>query len=198
MDGFIKLERSLVDAAFYKDINCKVLFIHLRLMAAYNSYIFGPYELQAGQCVSSIRRLSAETGLSVKEVRNAIDRLIEYGEIEIRERKKASLNGNALQSPGKLAGNFCAIIFSPQDIELVKEGPSVRRKFLDTAIFQIYPQYADFLRKYVRAVAQRNNLLKDVYYHSELISMLDAFDNEIIKNGEKIIEYRKKYISHLI
>lgn len=93
MDGFIKLERSLVDAAFYKDINCKVLFIHLRLMAAYNSYIFGPYELQAGQCVSSIRRLSAETGLSVKEVRNAIDRLIEYGEIEIRERGRGRYGG---------------------------------------------------------------------------------------------------------
>ena len=93
MDGFIKLERSLVDAAFYKDINCKVLFIHLRLIAAYNSYIFGPYELQAGQCVSSIRRLSAETGLSVKEVRNAIDRLIEYGEIEIRERGRGRYGG---------------------------------------------------------------------------------------------------------
>ncbi len=118
-------------------------------------------------------------------------------EIEIRERKKAFLNGNALQSPGKLAGNFCAIIFSPQDIELVKEGPSVRRKFLDTAIFQIYPKYAEICKNYVRAVAQRNAALKDLYYHSELASLIDVFDGEIVANGKKIIEYRKKYITFL-
>lgn len=118
-------------------------------------------------------------------------------EIEIKERRKAFLNENALSSPGKLAGNFCAIVFSPQDIELVKDGPSVRRKFLDTAIFQIYPKYVDILRKYLRAVEQRNALLKDVYYHSDLMPMLDAFDCEIASNGEKIIEYRKKYISYL-
>lgn len=118
-------------------------------------------------------------------------------EIEIRERKKATLNGNALQSPGKLAGNFCAIIFSPQDIELVKEGPSVRRKFLDAAIFQIYPKYAEICKNYVRAVAQRNAALKDLYYHSELSSLIDVFDGEIVANGKKIIEYRKKYITFL-
>lgn len=118
-------------------------------------------------------------------------------EISIKDRRRATLNGNNLSSVGLLAGNFCAIVFSPQDIELVKDGPAVRRKFLDTAIFQIYPQYADCLRKYVRAITQRNILLKDVYYHSELLSMLDAFDSEIVKNGEKIIEYRKKYITHL-
>ena len=118
-------------------------------------------------------------------------------EIEIRERKKATLNGNTLQSPGKLAGNFCAIIFSPQDIELVKEGPSVRRKFLDAAIFQIYPKYAEICKNYVRAVAQRNAALKDLYYHSELSSLIDVFDGEIVANGKKIIEYRKKYITFL-
>lgn len=135
-----------------------------------------------------------EAKISIEFSKNGVS---SDAEINIKERRRATLNGNNLSSVGELAGNFCAIVFSPQDIELVKDGPSIRRKFLDTAIFQIYPQYADFLRKYVRAVAQRNNLLKDVYYHSELLSMLDAFDNEIIRNGEKIIEYRKKYISHL-
>ena len=135
-----------------------------------------------------------EAKISIEFSKNSV---LSDAEISIKDRRRATLNGNNLSSVGELAGNFCAIVFSPQDIELVKDGPSIRRKFLDTAIFQIYPQYADFLRKYVRAVAQRNNLLKDVYYHSELISMLDAFDNEIIRNGEKIIEYRKKYISHL-
>ncbi len=118
-------------------------------------------------------------------------------ELEIRERRKAILNGNSLSSPGKLAGNFCAIVFSPQDISLVKDGPAVRRRFLDTAIFQIYPKYAELSKKYARAVQQRNATLKDLYYHSELSSLVDVFDAEIAQSGAKIIEYRKKYISYL-
>ena len=117
--------------------------------------------------------------------------------IEIKERKKAFLNENALASPGKLAGNFCAIIFSPQDIDLIKDGPAVRRKFLDTAIFQIYPKYVDICKKYARAVAQRNATLKDLYYHPELSSLLDVFDEELVLCGSKIIEYRKRYVDYL-
>jgi len=93
MDGFVRFERSIVDSAFYRDINCKVLYFHLRLLSTYNSYMFGKHKLQAGQCVSSIRRLASETGLSIKEVRNAIDRLVYYGEIEIRERSKGRYGG---------------------------------------------------------------------------------------------------------
>ena len=117
--------------------------------------------------------------------------------LEIKERRKAILNENALSSPGKLAGNFCAIIFSPQDIELIKDGPALRRKFLDTAIFQIYPKYVDICKKYARAVSQRNAALKDLYFHPEISSLIDVFDGEIVENGKKIIEYRKRYISYL-
>jgi len=118
-------------------------------------------------------------------------------EMKIGERRKAYLNGNALSSPGALAGNFCAIVFSPQDISLIKDGPAVRRRFLDTAIFQIYPKYVEIMRKYTRAVQQRNAAVKDLYYHSELASLIDVFDAEIIENGKKIIEYRKNYIDLL-
>ncbi len=134
----------------------------------------------------------AETRLEF--VKNGV---LEEAEIKIDERKHATLNGNNLKTAGALAGNFCAIVFSPQDISLVKEGPSVRRKFLDTAIFQIYPKYVDIMRKYTRAVQQRNAAIKDLYYHSELGSLIDVFDAEIAVNGAKIIEYRKNYISLL-
>ncbi|MBQ8550638.1 MAG: DNA replication/repair protein RecF [Clostridia bacterium] len=118
-------------------------------------------------------------------------------EIKIGERRKAYLNGNSLASPGALAGKFCAIVFSPQDISLIKDGPSVRRRFLDTAIFQIYPKYVEIMRKYTRAVQQRNAAIKDSYYHPSLLSLIDVFDAEIVENGKKIIEYRKRYINYL-
>lgn len=123
--------------------------------------------------------------------------VLEEAEIKIDERRRAALNGNNLKTAGELAGNFCAIVFSPQDISLVKDGPSVRRKFLDTAIFQIYPKYVDTMRKYTRAVQQRNAAIKDLYYHSELSSLVDVFDGEIAREGAKIIEYRKNYIALL-
>jgi len=117
--------------------------------------------------------------------------------LEIKEKRIATLNGNKLKSSHCLAGNFNAIIFSPIDLKLVGEGPSHRRKFLDTAIGQLYPSYIEILKKYTRAVTQRNKIIKDLKYDSTLNIMLDVFEKEIAENGEKIISFRKKYVSEL-
>jgi len=114
--------------------------------------------------------------------------------IEIKEKRVAFLNQNKLKSPHLLAGNFNAIIFSPQDLSLVSSGPNVRRKFLDTAIGQLYPSYIEILKNYVRAVTQRNKIIKDFKYDSTLSVMLDVFENEIAQNGKKIISFRERYI----
>lgn len=117
--------------------------------------------------------------------------------IEIDEKRRATLNENKLKSASLLAGSFNAIIFSPNDLSLVKDGPSIRRRFLDTAIGQLYPSYIELLKKYVRAVTQRNKIIKEYKYDSTLSVMLDIFEKEIALNGEKIIEFRKKYINEL-
>lgn len=118
-------------------------------------------------------------------------------EINIKEKRTASLNGNNLKSPSMLAGSFNAIIFSPNDLRLVTDGPSVRRKFLDLAIGQIFPGYIEILRKYTRAVTQRNQLIKEYKYDSTVSIMLDVFEDEIALNGAKIINYRQRYINKL-
>lgn len=117
--------------------------------------------------------------------------------IEIKDKRIAFLNNNKLSSASALAGNFNAIIFSPTDLKIVTDGPSERRKFLDTAIGQLYPSYIDVLRKYIRAVTQRNKIIKEYKYDSSLCVMLDVFEEEIALNGEKIINLRKKYIEKL-
>lgn len=114
--------------------------------------------------------------------------------LEIKEKRTAVLNENKLKSAGALAGKFNAIVFSPNDLSLVADGPSVRRKFLDTAIGQNYPSYITLLRNYLRAVTQRNRIIKDYKYDSTLSVMLDVFENEIAENAEKIINFRKRYI----
>jgi len=117
--------------------------------------------------------------------------------IEISERRQAFLNQTRLKSASKLAGNFNAIIFSPNDLKLVAEGPNVRRRFLDTALGQLYPSYIEILKNYTRAVSQRNRIIKDYKYDSTLSVMLDVFENEIAENGKKLINLRKRYIDTL-
>ena len=117
--------------------------------------------------------------------------------INISEKREATLNGNKLNSPSLLAGNFNAIIFSPNDLRLLTDGPNLRRKFLDTAIGQLFPLYIDILKKYSRAVIQRNRLIKEYRYDSTVSIMLDVFEDEIAENGKNIIKYRERYIERL-
>ena len=117
--------------------------------------------------------------------------------ISIKEKRKATLNGNNLKSAAALAGSFNAIVFSPIDLRLVTDGPAVRRRFLDTALGQLYPSYIDILRKYMRAVTQRNRLIKELRYDSTIGIMLDVFEEEIAAEGKKLIDYRKRYIDKL-
>lgn len=115
--------------------------------------------------------------------------------IEFGDKKNAFLNGKALKSTSNLAGKFNAVIFAPDDLGLVKEGPQIRRRFLDTAIGQLYPNYIEILKSYMRAVTQRNKIIKDYKYDTSLSVMLDIFEDEIALMGEKIIKYRKNYLS---
>ncbi len=117
--------------------------------------------------------------------------------IEIKEKRIAFLNENKLNSAASMAGKFNAVVFSPLDLSLVTAGPNVRRKFLDLSIGQIYPAYIGILKNYLRAVTQRNKIIKDYKYDSTLSVMLDVFESEIAENGRKIIKFRKNYIEVL-
>ncbi len=113
--------------------------------------------------------------------------------IKIVSKRTAFFDEKPLKSPALLAGNFCAIVFSPNDLGLVKEGPSLRRRFLDIAIGQLYPSYINNLKNYTRAIAQRNKIIKDYKNIPNGEEMLDIFEEEISQNGIKIIEFRKNY-----
>lgn len=114
-----------------------------------------------------------------------------------KEYKKFTLNGVELSSASELVGKFNAVIFSPDDISIISDGPSVRREFLDNAITQIYPAYEKMLKNYNKALTQRNNALKDYRYHREIEYVLDAFENSIVNLGFSIIKYRKRYVDLL-
>ncbi len=119
-------------------------------------------------------------------------------EIIIAEKKKtASLNGVSLRSTAELIGSFYAVIFSPVHLSLIKDGPSARRKFLDTALCQLKPSYAEHLAGYKRALIQRNALLKDLHLNSELYDMLDTWDDQLARYSACVIKERLQYIELL-
>lgn len=116
--------------------------------------------------------------------------------IVFSEKKEIFLNTKKIKN-FSLVGNLNAIVFSPTDLRLLTDGPSIRRKFLDLCIGQLYPSYIEILKNYMRAVTQRNSIIKDLKYDSTVSIMLDIFEEEISANGKKIIEMRKRYIEKL-
>ena len=117
--------------------------------------------------------------------------------IKIDEKRNFYLNGKKKSGISEIIGKFCAVVFSPTDLNIINNSPAIRRKFIDTAVCQIYPKYAELLRNYNRAVMQRNNVLKSCIRDASLKILLDDFEKSIISNGEKIISYRKRYIERL-
>ena len=119
-------------------------------------------------------------------------------EITITDKKKnASLNGVSLRSTAELIGSFYAVIFSTVHLSLIKDGPSARRKFLDTALCQLKPSYAEHLAGYKRALVQRNALLKDLHLNSELYDMLDTWDDQLARYSALVIKERLQYVDLL-
>ncbi|MBR1811981.1 MAG: DNA replication/repair protein RecF [Clostridia bacterium] len=121
----------------------------------------------------------------------------ETADIEIETRRKAFAGGVPLPSPVQLMGGFNAVVFSPAHLTLVKNGPAERRKFLDTAICQLKPSYTGVLRAYNRALDQRNSLLKDIPYHSELMDTLDAWDARLCEAAAVMTKQRQAYTARL-
>lgn len=114
--------------------------------------------------------------------------------LDIESRRKATLNDKKLSSASLLAGKFCAIVFSPDDLSLVSGSPEKRRRFLDVAISQIYPKYLETLRRYTRALSQRNYLLKEIKNSKGNLSLLEPFEREMALSGRAIIRYRIRYL----
>ncbi len=114
--------------------------------------------------------------------------------VKFGEKKEALLNGVKKKSPSKFGGVIKGVIFSPDHLSLIKDGPAERRVFLDQAINQLSPTYASLMTKYNHSVTQRNAILKDMRFNAGLDTLLDAYERQIASLGCKIIRLRKRYI----
>ena len=118
--------------------------------------------------------------------------------IEIGEKKKITLNGIKIKKLSELLGNINIVIFTPDDINILKDGPANRRRFLDMMIGQLRPNYVYNLNMYLKTIEQRNNYLRQVREENKPEEMLDIWDEKLIEYGEKIYSYREEFIQKII
>ncbi len=128
--------------------------------------------------------------------KNEVDYQID---IHLRNEKSKgiAINGVKLKKAAELLGLANIIIFSPEDLSIIKNGPSDRRRFVDAELCQLDKVYLYNLTNYNKIVNQRNNLLKDILIHPELRDTLDVWDMQLVNIGNKIIERRKLFVDQL-
>ncbi len=112
------------------------------------------------------------------------------------KRRNISLNGHPIL-PRELIGTMNAVLFSPEDLFLVKGAPAGRRHFLDSEISQANPPYYKELLQYQRILAQRNTLLKRIREHKAKKELLDLWDAQLAESAAKLVQKRREAIKKL-
>ena len=114
--------------------------------------------------------------------------------ITISDKKTILVNGIKIKKLSELLGKINIVIFTPDDMEILKQGPAKRRKFLDMMISQVRPNYIHILNNYLKTLEQRNNYLKENYINDE---MLDIWDEKLVEYGYQIYQYRNEFLEKI-
>lgn len=112
----------------------------------------------------------------------------------INPKKSITVNGVKIKRLSELLGNINTVIFTPDDINILKNGPAARRKFLDIYISQLRPNYLYTLNLYGKTLEQRNNYLRLPEKKEE---MLEIWDEKLAEYAEIIFHYRQEYIQKI-
>lgn len=128
--------------------------------------------------------------------KNGVDRRIDM-HLKRNKPKGVAIDGIPIRKSQELLGLVNLVFFSPEDLSIIKRGPSERRRFLDMELCQLDPVYLHDLSKYNHVVDQRNNLLKQIAFDKSLLPTLEIWDQQLIEYGRKVIARRKKQIQQL-
>ena len=115
----------------------------------------------------------------------------------ISNKKQIEVNGVKIKKLSELIGKINLVIFTPDDIQILKSGPEKRRRFLDMMIGQLRPKYVYILNLYLKTLEQRNNYLKQIKEENKPESMLEIWDEKLAEYAEIICKYRTEFIEKL-
>ncbi|MCQ2497801.1 MAG: DNA replication/repair protein RecF [Lachnospiraceae bacterium] len=134
-----------------------------------------------------------------------IKSIIEKDEIETKidlhlrpsKSKVIAIDGNKIKKAAELLGLSNVVLFSPEDLNIIKSGPGERRRFADIELCQLDNFYLYNLSNYNKIINQRNKLLKDIYFNPDLKETLGIWDSQLVSYGSKIIERRKSFTEQI-
>jgi DNA replication and repair protein RecF len=111
--------------------------------------------------------------------------------------KGIAINKVPIKKASELFGILNMVFFSPEDLNIIKNGPSERRRFLDSELCQLDKIYLAELTAYNKILNQRNKLLKDMVFRPDLSDTLPVWDMQLVEAGKKIIRRRRQFVEEL-
>ena len=117
--------------------------------------------------------------------------------LKMNSAKGIAVNGLPIRRASELFGILNAVLFSPEDLNIIKNGPADRRRFMDLELCQLDRSYVHALVSYNRALVQRNRLLKDISFQPELRETLDLWDAQLVNYGSQLIRARRDFLMRL-
>ena len=111
--------------------------------------------------------------------------------------KGIAINQVPIKKASDLFGILNIVFFSPEDLNIIKDGPTERRRFLDLELCQLDKIYLSDLTAYNKVLKQRNTLLKDMIFRPDLKDTLPIWDEQLVEYGKRIIRRRQAFIGEL-
>ena len=112
-------------------------------------------------------------------------------------KRKIKIAGREASRSGELMGHVTGVLFSPEDLRTVKDGPAERRRMIDMTLAQLRPAYYYALQRYNRALKQRNEALRAIAVTPSLMATLDMWDEQLAAAGSELMRHRRAYIEKL-
>ena len=111
--------------------------------------------------------------------------------------KGIAINGMPIRRASELFGIANVVCFSPEDLNIIKNGPSERRRFIDMELCQLNKLYVHSLVQYNKVLVQRNKLLKELAFRPDYGETLDVWDIQLVNYGKEVMEYRGDFVCRL-
>lgn len=112
-------------------------------------------------------------------------------------KRRIKIAGQDASRSGELLGHVTGVLFSPEDLRTVKDGPAERRRFVDMALSQLRPAYYYAMQHYNRSLKQRNELLRAAAANPSLLATLDSWDEQLSAAGAELMRHRREYVDRL-
>ena len=118
-------------------------------------------------------------------------------EVNISDKKIIAVNDIKVKKVSEVLGNLNIVLFSPEDINIFKDGPARRRKILDIMISQLRPSYIHNINMYTNILVQRNNYLKQIKLQNKSQELLEIWEIKLAEYAEIINSYRQEFVKKI-